>query len=169
MVWQSSFLCGMKRVYRIVAAVFALCFLAAWFFNGMSIAGSPEMMTWEEFSTNPRSVDRFRQRVSQGESWSPEMTRHAYEAYVAQVQQRSAAAAGLQSGSDGRIDELKGKWRRVYRVFVPGKFRSKKVNRAFWTDENRERLGMAITFVVLVGAIGVFTFAIRVTETRARA
>ena len=143
---------GMKRIGRIFFCFAAMAGLTLYLMQDLRLVNRVETLSWEEFSSDPSVVARFRERAANsGENLgSAADVQRAYETYVASLNRSSAEQAGLREMGVG-VAEFKSKWRHLCRSVVPQSFVSRRGKRANWWKRGREQVGM----IIMVAALGI--------------
>lgn len=164
----------MKKLFQVGLAFFAVTFLTAYFFTDLDITGRSEMMTWEEFSNNPLSVEHFRERAGLSAEEVPvgeQATRRAYERYVSANTGAPGVFSGLSSSAGDRLQAFRETWHRVYRLWpnLPKLARGgRKKKSVAAAGDYSERVGPALTFLALAAVVGGLSLAIQYAEEKAR-
>ncbi len=159
----------MSRFIRILFAVFAVTTLAGYMLGDLVLSSSPDMMTWEEFSSNPRAVASFRDNVAVAGagSDSAEDIHRAYDRYRESVVKESGGQQG-QGHVSQYVTDLKEKLFRVYRAWLPPTAPKWLHGRTF-SLAFRERFGAGLTLGFLVAIVLMLSLAIQVCRIKAKA
>ncbi len=158
----------MHRWIRFFFAAFALVTLVGYLLGDLVLSSGPEMMSWEEFSSNPRAVAQFRERMASASDdlQAAEDMHHAYDRYRDSVVSDSGGRQGRSEVGQNILD-LKSRFQRIYLAWVP-KTGFRQVLHRPLSIAVREQIGAGLTLVLLAVAIAAVSSAIAICREKAR-